>query len=353
MKKRDPHSRGNRPAVSGDRIAALDGLCAIAGAVIVLYHSHTVFGSPFSSLLSPVYEYGGYWGNYMFFIISGFLISLRYKDRLTGGAGAVPFLLKRLRRLYPTYFLSNLAMILAGGVQLSLKRTAATFLMVSTGWFFSGDMPYNFPAWFLCVLMLCYVTYCAAAKISARFPAAYLPLCCALIVWGAVLEVFDWDIPFLYRVCGEGLTNFFLGALLRELWTGGPAQEADPPKGARAARRLACPVLVCLTLAWMLVPGGLDVRWWISLTCAGLTAAALSIFARSLTPLQAAGRRCLSLSLWHIPVLRIWQRYVHISWLDGPAGLMLYLLIAATVSFSAYSCIEQAFPPQKPLVQKG
>ena len=172
------------------RFGALDGLRAVFGIGIVLYHIKEQFNFAFSSLFMPVYEYGGYFGNYIFFMISGLLISLRYKELLVSGKCRFgTFLGKRICRVYPVYFLSNMAMILLGRAELTIKKICTTFLMIASGWFFGEDMPYNFPAWFICVLMICYILYFVISKISRRFRNCYKFLCVAFVIWGAILEV--------------------------------------------------------------------------------------------------------------------------------------------------------------------
>lgn len=340
------------------RLTAIDGLCAISSMGIIIYHVNTVFDSPFPLILSPVFNYGGYFGNYMFFIISGLLISLRYKDRLCSGEGITRLVLKRLRRIYPTYFLSNFLMIVVGGVKISLKRIAATFLMVSTGWFYDGDMPYNYPAWFICVAMLCYIVYFIIGKLLSKFSAVYLFVCCFFVALGAALEVLVWNIPFLYRVCGEGYMNFFLGVLLGEILNVPSIQRGEKSKRRQCIEYLASSMIICtgIVLLYLCELHGLprgDFRWWISLFCACLVTMALScrIIARVLSAsvLQMIGRCSLSLCLWHIPLIRIWQRNIHISFLSKNICFILYILLVLIVSFLSYHYIEKAFLPEEPL----
>lgn len=338
--------------MKNNRFAALDGLRAIFGMGIVIYHINTWFGSPLPYLLYPVYRYGGYFGNYMFFIISGLLISLRYKERLLNGECSLrQFISKRLRRLYPVYFLSNLAMILWGNVKLSLSKTCATFLMIATGWFYGGDTPYNSPAWFICVLMICYIIYFAVCKISSRFPAAYLFFCCSLVICGAVLEVLDRNIPFLYRVCGEGYMNFFLGALLGDIYTAANAYRQQSPKAKMLVKHLAICTAACVSIALLFLlafqdmPG--DLRWWITFISAGLIIPALSggVFSRilSILPLQVMGKCSLSLTLWHIPLNQLWQKAVSRLYpsLNINVSFILYLLFTISISLLSYRFLEQ------------
>ncbi len=263
-----------------ERIASLDGLRAIFGIGIVIYHVNSLFDSAFSLFLSAVYEYGGYFGNYIFFMISGLLISLRYKNRLLDGTCPFHlFIWKRLGRLYPIYALSNFAMILSGSVLVTCKRTCTTFLMIASGWFYGGDTPYNFPAWFLCILMICYILYYLVGKISSKFPAAYPFLCLALCLWGVVLEVMNWNIPFQYRICGEGYLNFFLGILLAERFEFTKNKVIELQRKSYVMFPFCRPFLyITLALAFLIglsdLPG--DLRWWITLICAGLIMVSLS-----------------------------------------------------------------------------
>ena len=72
-----------------ERFAALDGLRAVFGMGIVIYHVNGAFGSAFSGVLAPVYAYGGYFGNYFFFLLSGFLTEF-HKLPIGGGAICPP-----------------------------------------------------------------------------------------------------------------------------------------------------------------------------------------------------------------------------------------------------------------------
>ena len=107
-----------------ERFAALDGLRAVFGMGIVIYHVNGTFGSAFSGVLAPVYAYGGYFGNYFFFLLSGFLTEFH---KLPIGGGPFARLSRRLGRLYPVYALSNLAMMASGTVTLSLENLCDIF----------------------------------------------------------------------------------------------------------------------------------------------------------------------------------------------------------------------------------
>ena len=63
------------------------------------------------------------------------------------------------------------------------------------------------------MLLLCYLLYGLPRWVPS---AVRQGLYTALAAAGAALELMDLSLPFLYRVCGEGYLNFFLGVLLAE-----------------------------------------------------------------------------------------------------------------------------------------
>ena len=84
---------------------SLTGLKAIMCLVIVLYH--TLPSTPLTEaipLTSIISYFGGSLGNSMFFILSGFLLSWGYKNRIQEHQISFrEFLLRRLKKLYPMY----------------------------------------------------------------------------------------------------------------------------------------------------------------------------------------------------------------------------------------------------------
>lgn len=328
------------------RFEALDGLRVIFGFGIIIYHINEIFHLDSISLLAPVCVYGGYFGNYMFFILSGFLLSYKYKDRL-GSYPLLSFLKKRLWRWYPAYFLSNLAAMFSGMVTLSPQRTFATFSMISTGWTSGQDAPYNFPSWFLCVLLICYILYFLLGKLSAHCQAVYPAICLLFIFGGGILEKLDLNIPFLYRVCGEGYLNFFLGALLAEILEPRCSRRTEGKQIKLYFLYFVCGFVLCagaiftVTLGFKNLPG--DMRWWISFICASLVTIALlggwitKILA--LPIFSKLSKYSLSLLLWHGPLSLYWHHFVG-QLLDIKAGFVLYLMALAILSFVSCSCLE-------------
>ncbi len=331
----------------GDRFAGLDGLRAVFCVGIVIYHVNEVFHSPFSRWLGPIYRYGGYFGNYMFFMLSGLLTAYHYKMQVTGNeCRAVPFMARRILKIYPLYALSNLAMVClsiykSGSVD--IKRLCMTFLMMSSGWF-GEDVPYNHAAWFLCVLILCYFLYYLTGRFSERYPDLYLPACICLAAAGAVLEVKNWDFPFLYSVNGEGYMNFFVGVLLAELLM----KSVVKRKAVAVVCGVTLGVLAAAAWLWGLeaLPG--DVRWSITAVCAALICLTLSRDGRrgilTLTPVQMMGRCSLSVYLWHVPVVwwfLVMEDMAGVSSVDGRLNFMIYFLILIVLSVLSRHYLEK------------
>lgn len=202
-----------------DAITGLKGICIF---LIVFFHTlpqtPLIDRIPFSSFVS---FYGGTLGNYMFFMISGFLIANGYRDRIAEGEisfGA--FLMRRLSKLYPLYILSNLVMLIGEVVQygvsaINLKKVVLTVLLQNGGGL-EEMYPYNGPTWFLSALFVCYMAYFVVAYYSKN-KTSYCCFICLGIVWGYSLAIKGWVPPLCFGRNGDSFLNFFLGCALAEV----------------------------------------------------------------------------------------------------------------------------------------
>lgn len=195
---------------------ALTSLKGLFILVIVLHNTLSV--TPlFSSVpgISFIRLFGGTLGNSMFFILSGFLLSTGYRRRIE--EHSIPFgdyLLRRLKKLYPMYILSNAVALIQefswyGVSAINIKKMVFTALLIRS--------PYNNPTWFLCALFACYILYyffCHAAK-SATHYVVYMTLA---VIAGYTLIGAELEILFLRSVNGIAYMNFFLGCLLAEVY---------------------------------------------------------------------------------------------------------------------------------------
>ena len=325
----------------------LDSLRGIFIMGILIYHVNASFGSAFSEFLDPVYKYGGYFGNYFFFMLSGFLIAFSYKYFLSQGQISFAwFIKKRLLKLYPLYFITTVVQlylrILQNGTDgITAKSLLLNGLMMASGWIEDG-FPFNTPLWFVSVLILCYIIYYVVCRLSGTENRRYVGLVILLMIWGCVLEIRNWDIPFCYGYNGEGIINFFAGCLLFELYSSLDMVQI---------RKLSVLGIAVIGL-WAVLSlyntfpfVAADMRFVITfLICPTLILAALTVpvFRKALLfkPLVGFGRISMSIFFWHAPLLKIFMAFcltfgILIS--NPQAGFIAYILFV--ILFCTFSHI--------------
>ncbi len=159
--------------------------------------------------------FGGNLGNSMFFILSGFLLSIGYKDRIQKHTLSFrQYLLRRLHKMYPMYILSNAVVLIIelvryGVSAFNVENLVYTLLLV---W-----APYNRPTWFLCALFVCYILF-FAISCFAKSSTHYLAYIIACVIAGHTLMEAKLDILFLTSFHGIALMNFFLGCIFAEVY---------------------------------------------------------------------------------------------------------------------------------------
>jgi len=180
-----------------ETIVALTGLRGLAALWVVLYH---VTGGIDLAIFNL-----GWLGVDVFFILSGFVLSLVYSDRRTFDSlrGYVEFLLIRLARIYPLHVF---ALILVGGLWLLLPvdgsqnlgglpgRTIGGLLealLLVQGWPWIVANDWNEPAWTLSAEWLAYIAFPGFLWASAQFrtpapalaAAVLMPMLYWLLLW--------------------------------------------------------------------------------------------------------------------------------------------------------------------------
>jgi len=91
------------------RFLGLDGLRGVCALTVLFYHCSNFFHK------GPIFLHG-FLAVDMFFILSGFVISLTYEEQLRNGGQTRNFLFNRARRLFPTFWLGaaiNIVLFLA------------------------------------------------------------------------------------------------------------------------------------------------------------------------------------------------------------------------------------------------
>lgn len=201
---------------------SLTGLKGIFICCIVITHTlpetplfNSIPGSAFLKL------YGGLLGNIMFFMLSGYLISLGYQQRIRNRQLCFrDFFMRRLSKLYPMYIISNLMafpthIAFFGASAFNLKRIVMTVLLQSGGGL-DPVFPYNGPTWFLSALFVCYVLYYVIA-FHAKHTTQYRCFIGAGIVLGYTLNLYTLNIPFCFNQNGFAYMSFFIGCALAEI----------------------------------------------------------------------------------------------------------------------------------------
>lgn len=311
LKERLYNRQMKTPAMQNRHFYQLDSLRGIFILGIVIYHVNAYFDAAFSGILGPVYKYGGYFGNYFFFMLSGFLTAYTYRSALCEGRLSFSgFMARRLRRLYPLYILTTvvqlcLRILLHETAGITTKAIFLNILMIPSGWIYDG-MPFNTPLWFVSVLMLCYIIFFALCRLSGKDDRRYRALVILLMLWRLVLEIGNLDIPFCYNYDGEGFLNFFTGCLLFEMYS-----RLDKSY----IRKLSIWGIAVVCLLGVFSIFGLfrhipvDIRFVITfLICPALILAALTVpaFSQVLTlrPLVWLGSISISVFFWHAPLLK-------------------------------------------------
>lgn len=140
------------------KFVALDAFRGIAAIIVVVFHIYKV-GRP---TLFP----HGYLAVDFFFMLSGFVLTYAYQERLDAGLSTFTFLKMRLARLYPLYALGTVLGILfllarnhiaqsgqyAPPAALVVLSVFGFLLLPLPGWFSSTSpmaFPLNIPAWSL------------------------------------------------------------------------------------------------------------------------------------------------------------------------------------------------------------
>lgn len=225
--------------------------------LIIAVHNTLAITPLFSDIPGTAFLilFGGKLGNSMFFILSGFLLSMGYKDRIQ--THAIPFrtyLLRRLKKMYPMYILSNAAALVIeivryGVSAINVENLVFTLLLVRA--------PYNRPTWFLCALFVCYILFFGISYF-AKSSTHYLIYITVGIITGYTLIDADLDLLFLSSSNGIAFMNFFLGCVLAEVY---PLLSGKLRRWLQPLFLVLLPLLTFLLLAYgvEIIAGNVDV----------------------------------------------------------------------------------------------
>jgi peptidoglycan/LPS O-acetylase OafA/YrhL len=348
------------PGIRADsvaHIAAIDGLRALAILPVLVYH--------LDADLLP----GGFLGVDVFFVISGFVVTMsmsRVADRgLT--AFAAEFYRRRILRVLPALILCVLVVMIASVLLLPVppfgRSSEAVGLLALLGlgnlgiWYLTGDYfspqaafnPFTH-TWSLGVeeqfyLFFPLVIHSCLRSHSRRTAAILLPLFALSL--GAAALLTSRDPGFAYYMLPARLWELLAGVLLylwhsQRILTGGVPTPNRPLNTALAAGALAL-------MAWSFLaahPDGTPFPWAVpivlatSALIARVTEGSGGSIGRALSsvPLAYLGRISYGLYLWHFAVIVLMRWTVGI---DTAAGKVTAAIVSVLLAALSDACVER------------
>lgn len=216
-----------------ERIYSLDALKGLACLIIAfLWHYQNMqplgLGEPLQQYFGFFYRYGKYFVE-LFFMISGFTMAYCYKKKIDDGLTFYDYIVKRIKHLYPLFYLTLLYMTIMQMVYYQLagkyyvyKVSAWHFILnvlcVQTGWF-NIDQSFNGPAWCISVEIFLYILFYAVTYCSKKDNNKYILLCVAAVFIGGAILYGGMNYPIINSPMARGVAAFFVGVLLNEFET--------------------------------------------------------------------------------------------------------------------------------------
>jgi peptidoglycan/LPS O-acetylase OafA/YrhL len=170
-----------------NRIHKLDGLRGLFALFVVLFHFNRNNAPQF--IVNNFFVRESYIFVDFFFILSGYVITLTYNDRLNYIKDLWPFIKKRLIRLYPLLFFSTLMYWGFVHPQLNSKNILLaldTLFLTNATPLLGSDIGMNYPSWSISSEMISYVVFGLSSMIAIqkRKPSiiGFITISCFLIL---------------------------------------------------------------------------------------------------------------------------------------------------------------------------
>lgn len=223
------------------KILSLESIRGVAALCVALYH----FPS-FSPIYDNPFIKNGYLMVDLFFVLSGFVISLNYGDKISTFSEAAQFQLRRFWRLYPLHLFALFLFVMIeiaklfgpqSTVQGAFSKNDFTSLFENLFLIHSisaEKLTFNFPSWSISAEFFAYGIFAIFCLIVRQFRLGFVIISFALLfVAAARLEAFDAVVGLPLLRC---LVGFTAGMVVHLFWQKYPS--------FRASRVLALPLLI-------------------------------------------------------------------------------------------------------------
>ncbi len=340
----------------------LDALRGLAACAIVLFHSPFQLGERPTALIHNAYLFVD-----LFFVLSGFVLSHRYGERLAAGMSVTDFARRRLARLYPLHAFLLFVFLFYGGLKQALHLAGfgpepnfiandpATFLsslLLLQGLGLHDHLAWNVPSWSVSVEFFAYLIFALLLKGLDRGQGPWLAMAFSLSAYVALvlLGKESLDVTYDYALL-RCLGGFYAGVALyrwQRRWATDTLRRPLLWEGAVTALVLLCVANAGAGLAWAFA------------AVAGFVAM-LAVFTRAndgwlgkvlaSAPLRALGAWSYAVYLVHFlwvtvfaavaaHLLQVPPESVH-----GPAALLANLLLLAVVILSSRALYRRLEAP--------
>lgn len=209
------------------KLSSVQSLRAVAAIAVVAYHSAaTVKNHGWIPGVASTEAAWGWAGVDIFFFISGFVMVLTTTGKRRGLQAARDFMVARIVRIAPMYWLLTTLMLALVWVVPSLKTSEFTVMQTVTSYLFipyeviehGNSYPILYVGWTLTYEMFFYVVFAASICFAER------PMRWALLVFFALLSVLSLTkpTPFILRFLTDPLLmEFVIGCLVAWIYQSG------------------------------------------------------------------------------------------------------------------------------------
>jgi len=340
-----------------NRIASLDGLRGMGAVAVAFFYHYQMFGVeiPFEGIFKVVSD-TGWLAVDIFFVISGFVISLTYQDKILADEISFwKFMKRRILHLYPIMHITlgvctveHLLYWIKTGKSywfsyFDVKHFLFNFLGLQSGWF-EATLSFNGPAWSISVEMFLYILFFAIARLGRKNENVIHIAEVIGILGGIIVLQEEVLLPIFNQLMARGVIGFFTGMIIKELWIkykqGVFAERMVNVSNCLAVGGIAMWLLLCCfvgTESWIWGTQGLLLVFILVIAPATVWLALTGKIAGkvlSMRIFKMLGNVSLEIYMWHFPVIVLiilLDEYDVVHLLDKGYLLLVYFITVLVV----------------------